>query len=75
MQLHKLTIEALRHKAQVANDTFDAFDHETNWCLSVERECKAVADAKTVFALKASKEAQEELEDYLGGDKIGRAHV
>ena len=38
MQLHKLTIEALRHKATVANETFDATDPETNWCLITERE-------------------------------------
>lgn len=68
MQLHKLTIEALRHKATVASETFDATDPETNWCLVTERECNAVADAGTDAALKASKEAQEELENYLGGD-------
>ena len=66
--LHKLTIEALRHKATVASDTFDATDPETNWCLASERECNAVADAGTDAALKVSKEAQEELENYLGGD-------
>ena len=63
--LHKLTIEALLHKAWVANETFDATDPETNWCLITERECNAVADVGTHAALKASKEAQEELDNYL----------
>ena len=70
--LHKLTIEALRHKATVASDTFDATDPETNWCLAAERECNAVASAGTHAALKVSKEAQEELENYLGGDMSPR---
>ena len=67
-KLHQLTVEALRHKAGVANETFDASDAETNWCLAVERECLAVANAGTHYALRASKEAKEELENYLGGD-------
>lgn len=67
-KLHPLTVEALTHKASVASDTFDASDAETNWCLAVERECLAVAKAGTHDALRASKEAKEELENYLGGD-------
>ena len=67
-KLHQLTVEALRHKAGVANETFDAADAETNWCLAVERECLAVASAGTHDALRASKEAKDELENYLGGD-------
>ena len=68
LNLHKMTVEALLHKAWVANETFDATDPETNWCLLTERECNVVASAGTHAALKASKEAQEELENYLGGD-------
>ena len=71
-KLHQLTVEALRHKATVANETFDSTDPETNWCLAAERECNAVADAGTDAALKASKEAKEELENYLGGDMSPR---
>lgn len=72
MQLHKLTIEALRYKAATASETFDATDPETNWCLATEHECNTVADAGTGAALKASKEAKEELENYLGGDMSPR---
>ena len=63
--LHKMTLEVLLHKAWVANETFDATDPETNWCLITERECNAVAGLGTHAALKASKEAQEELDNYL----------
>lgn len=67
-KLHKLTVEALRHKATVASETFDADDHETNWCLASERECNAAAGEGAVAALRSSAVAMGELEDYLSGD-------
>lgn len=68
MKLHPATIDALRHKAGVAHDTWDESDPDTNWCLAVDRECRAVAAAGTVAALRASEEAKGEMENYLGGD-------
>jgi len=68
MKLSKHTIETLRYKADVAADTFDPSDDSTDWCKTAELECKAVAAAGTVEALKASKVAMEELENYRGAD-------
>jgi hypothetical protein len=68
IKLHDLTVEALRHKASVASDTYDPADEETNWAKTADEQCRAVAITGTVDALKASKVAQEELENYLAGD-------
>ena len=67
-KLHELTIEALCYKAGVAADTYDPTDAETNWAKVADEQCRAVATAGTVAALKSSKVGKEELENYLGGD-------
>lgn len=66
--LHKLTLEALRHKADVAGDTYDPSDPETDEWLVVETQCRAVALMGTVEALSRSEQAKDELDNYLMTD-------
>jgi hypothetical protein len=68
MKLHQLTIEALKHKAEVAAETYDPTDEETAWAKVADEQCRAVAAAGTTEALSQNPKAQDELENYLGGD-------
>jgi predicted extracellular nuclease len=68
MKLHELTIEALKHKAEVAAATHDPADAETAWAQVAGEQCRAVAAAGTTDALNQNPKAQDELENYLAGD-------
>ena len=68
MKLHQLTVDALRHKAAVAADTYDPTDEETAWAKVAAEQCRAVAAAGTTEALAKSLAARVELENYLGSD-------
>lgn len=77
-KLNQHSIEALRHKADVATDTYDANDPETAEWLRVAVDCGHAAAKGTVEALRASKAAQDELDNYLNTgmpDKERRAIV
>lgn len=71
--LHKLTIEALQHKRDVALDSYDAKDEETHCWLDTAQACENAI--KYGFSDNLPKEAKEELENYLGGVPQGSSDL
>lgn len=65
-KLHKLTIDALKWKANVAQDMYDANDEETHSWKDTAEACLAAVESGTPAGM--SHEAKGELENYLGGD-------
>lgn len=64
--LHKLTRDALAWKRQIADDTYDELDPETECWLDVSNACREALRLNTPACMP--KDAQEELENYLQGD-------
>ncbi len=64
MNLSKFTIDALEFRAQVALDTLDSGEYEED-CKVWANACSSVAKEGTVDALGKSREAMEELHDYI----------
>lgn len=68
-RLRKATVEALGYKAEVAAESYDPTDPESVCWLETEIACRSVEGVATVDALRASKTACDELENYLMGDR------
>lgn len=64
--LHKYTRDALAWKRQIADDTYDENDPETECWLEVSNACREALRLNTPACMP--KAAQEELENYLQGD-------
>lgn len=66
MKLTRHTIEALEHKACVADDSFDARDPDSAGWLETAASCRRAM--ASIESLRVEKVAQGELDNYLMGD-------